>query len=358
MLSSILYFSTNNVEFPTATVCPDYNIAYKSDILMAYNTTASDLRNSNYPKLSDLSSYELHNLATHELLDLLVELEVSTLHSFEQNGSKYYNLVYGFQKEAIKDTSYVPIDQNDWKEKRYQIVGRCFSFVPPKVLVESQIRTLDFTFKKDVDVYFHHDGQFFSVDGYTKIQAILGEQIFIDAMHEVLIDYEKKMTDEEMIREKSEFEFRCDHEMNVGFDECIINGLDKRAMDSIGCTFPTLTNQKELSCDAKFINESQANLLKEQKIFRAQTSIKDCPLPCSTMNVFLGFPKYNKVYSSEKARAKIYFKRRVTEKKNVVPYDWVSFLAEIGGYMGLLLGWSMLDLTLVFKTITNSFKHN
>lgn len=86
--------------------------------------------------------------------------------------------------------------------------------------------------------------------------------------------------------------------------------------------------------------------------------MEDCPLPCSTMNVILGFPKYDKVYSSEKARAKIYFKRRVTEKKNVVPYDWVSFLAEIGGYMGLLLGWSMLDLTMVIKIIASAFKHN
>ena len=86
--------------------------------------------------------------------------------------------------------------------------------------------------------------------------------------------------------------------------------------------------------------------------------MEDCPLPCSTMNVILGFPKYDKVYSSENARAKIYFKRRVTEKKNVVPYDWVSFLAEIGGYMGLLLGWSMLDLTMVIKIIASAFKHN
>ena len=354
----ILYSSTNNVQFPTATVCPDYNIAYNSGILKAYNTTASDLRKNNYPKVSNLSSYELHDLATHELSDLLEELKISTLHSFEQNGSKYYSLKYGFQKQSNKETSSVPIDQNDWKEKRYQTVGRCFSFIPPKVLVHSQIRTLDFTFKKDVVVYFHHDGQFFSIDGYTKIQASLGEQIFIDAMHEVLIDYEKKMTDEEKIREKSHFEFSCDHQMNVGLDDCAINGLDKRAMDSIGCTFPTLTNLKELSCDAKFINESQAQLLKKQNIFRAKSSMEDCPLPCSTMNVFLGFPKYNKVYSAAKARAKIYFKRRVTEKKNVVPYDWVTFLAEIGGYMGLLLGWSMLDLTSVFKTITNSFNRN
>ena len=222
------------MQFPTATICPDYNIAYKSDILQAYHTTASDLRNNNYPKVLNLSSYELHDLATHELSDLLDELKISTLHSFEQKGSKYYKVKYGFQKQFNKETSSVPLDQNDWKEKRYQTLGRCFSFVPPKVLVDSQIRTLEFTFKNDVVVYFHHDGQFFNVDMDTKIQASLGEQIFIDAMHEILIDYQKKMTDEEKIRYKSHFEFSCDHQMNVGLDECILNGLDKRAMDSIG----------------------------------------------------------------------------------------------------------------------------
>ena len=118
------------MQFPTATICPDYNIAYKSDILQAYHTTASDLRNNNYPKVLNLSSYELHDLATHELSDLLDELKISTLHSFEQKGSKYYKVKYGFQKQFNKETSSVPLDQNDWKEKRYQTLGRCFSFVP------------------------------------------------------------------------------------------------------------------------------------------------------------------------------------------------------------------------------------
>ena len=134
-----------------------------------------------------------------------------------------------------------------------------------------------------------------------------------------------------MSGQKSKSGITCDPDLDVGFDNCLINALDKRALKSIGCTFTTLTKLKSKACDAKIINETQAKLLHDYKIFKSQAEVLDCALSCSTMNVALGFPKYDMVYSRLNSRAKVYFKRSVTEKRNIVPYDWVSLMAEIGG---------------------------
>ena len=346
--------STNNAPFPQVTICPDYSIAYKKEILDYFNTTPHALRGHIYPKSTLLTSYEFHDFVTYDFTDLLVEMEVSMSHVFQWKNNNYYKMKYSSSHKikSTKDTISIPFNTSDWIEERYNTLGRCFGYRAPEFLVDAQIRSIDFIFKKDTIVYFHHVGQFFNVDTNSKILTLLGQQLFIDTVHEILIDYPKKMSREEMVKERSKFDVTCDHALNEKLDYCLISGLDQRALKSIGCTFPTLTFLKSQACDAETMNETQAGLLRDFKIFWAQTSIDDCALPCSTMNVALGFPKYDNVYNRLRSRAKVYFKKRVTEKRNVVPYDWVTLLAEVGGYMGLLLGWSLLDL----KKILNGAK--
>ena len=45
------------------------------------------------------------------------------------------------------------------------------------------------------------------------------------------------------------------------------------------------------------------------------------------------------------AYMKLYVKSTVKMKKTVLDYTWVSMLAEIGGYTGLLLGISVVNVT-------------
>ena len=350
--------STNNAPFPQVTICPDYNVAYKKTFLDHFNTTASKMRNHIYPKSSEFSSYEFHNLVTFDLKELLSEMKISLTHVFHWNGSTFYKMKYhdGNKTESTKDTLSLPFDEKDWIEERYNTLGRCFGYIAPDFLTNAQIKSIEIISKQDVMVYLNHVGQFFNEDGNTKILTILGQQLFIDTMHEVNIDYPKKLTQDERIKQRSKSDVTCDHSLNDRLDQCLIDGLDQRALRIIGCTFPTLTNLKSQACDANTMNETQAELLKDFKIFWAETSVEDCDLPCSTMNVALGFPKYNLVYNRLRSRAKIYFKRRVTEKRNIVPYDWVTLLAEVGGYMGLLLGWSLLDLKTVFHSTFNKLR--
>ena len=67
-------------------------------------------------------------------------------------------------------------------------------------------------------------------------------------------------------------------------------------------------------------------------------------MPCSTMDIFLGLPFDGKQDNGE-SYVKMYVKSTVKVKKTVLDYTWLSMLAEIGGYTGLLLGVSVVNVT-------------
>ena len=83
---------------------------------------------------------------------------------------------------------------------------------------------------------------------------------------------------------------------------------------------------------------------------RNYVASNDCPLPCTSMTITFGFPIYDD-YPADKGRVVIYFKTNINVRRNVVFYDEVHMLAEIGGYIGLLLGLSLLDLAALFRSL-------
>ena len=51
------------------------------------------------------------------------------------------------------------------------------------------------------------------------------------------------------------------------------------------------------------------------------------------------FPK-----APETGFLRVYFPMKISVKKSVLDYTWLSMVAEMGGYVGLLLGVSLVDL--------------
>lgn len=78
-------------------------------------------------------------------------------------------------------------------------------------------------------------------------------------------------------------------------------------------------------------------------------------MPCSTMEVFLGLP-FGGEEDPDTSYIKMYIKSTVKVKKTVLDYTWLSMLAEIGGYTGLLLGISVVNITnVVDKVVSKCF---
>jgi hypothetical protein len=60
--------------------------------------------------------------------------------------------------------------------------------------------------------------------------------------------------------------------------------------------------------------------------------------------------------NDEKSYMKIYLKSSVKFQQTIYDYTLLSLLAEVGGYMGLLLGVSLADITILFKRSKQYFR--
>ena len=84
-------------------------------------------------------------------------------------------------------------------------------------------------------------------------------------------------------------------------------------------------------------------------------AIGSCGIPCSIMDINFGYPIIDTT-NIDVAYVKLYFRMAVNIHKNILAYSTLSFLAEVGGYIGLLLGFSLLDLSKVIKNMTPGVK--
>ena len=102
---------------------------------------------------------------------------------------------------------------------------------------------------------------------------------------------------------------------------------------------------------------------------RYQTNTVQCPQTFQKMITTFGMPKQENVENVEKSKARLYFDNTVKVTEDFVSYDLLRFgltneyvyesflkiififsmVAEIGGYSGLLIGFSMMDLASIFN---------
>ena len=79
-------------------------------------------------------------------------------------------------------------------------------------------------------------------------------------------------------------------------------------------------------------------------------------LPCASMEVNFGVLFSDNDRNDEKSYMKIYLKSSVKFQQTIYDYTLLSLLAEVGGYMGLLLGVSLADITILFKRSKQYFR--
>ena len=72
--------------------------------------------------------------------------------------------------------------------------------------------------------------------------------------------------------------------------------------------------------------------------------------PCTGVNVYLGLPFVDEENLDHEASIRIYTKPEVKVKSIIMYYDFTSLVADLGGYMGMLMGISMIDFTIMCNT--------
>ena len=66
-------------------------------------------------------------------------------------------------------------------------------------------------------------------------------------------------------------------------------------------------------------------------------------------------PDVSGAYDKNKAYLKLYLNSHVRINMTVLDYHWISMLAEVGGYTGLLLGIAVINITAYTERILLSF---
>ena len=99
-----------------------------------------------------------------------------------------------------------------------------------------------------------------------------------------------------------------------------------------------------------FLDQSH-DLTWESVIYRKYK--KFCPLPCVSMQVrFGGLDGTTDNGNENETYVKFYIKDQIQVRESNLSYTEVSLLAELGGYIGLIIGVSMMDIaTLIDKMI-------
>lgn len=128
----------------------------------------------------------------------------------------------------------------------------------------------------------------------------------------------------------------------IDYDTCIYQTLTDLMLDQVGCTVPWLPDKSKICV----LEEARKNVtVIYQANRRNQQNI--CPNSCLFTNMYFGPPVTGLANEEESdiGRAIFYFRRDIKTTTEYFLYSPLSMLAEIGGYVGLLLGMSLFKLT-------------
>ena len=131
--------------------------------------------------------------------------------------------------------------------------------------------------------------------------------------------------------------------------------MDKQFLKKFGCICPIRTNSY-LTKKHCLLNSSY---YKSYGTFEHNSLDEICPLDCSSMTIIFTVSDIDQNDQNvNEAYAKIYFKNHIKVSKSIVGYTEISLMAELGGYIGVLLGISLMDITSTVNYIIDYLCNN
>ena len=127
--------------------------------------------------------------------------------------------------------------------------------------------------------------------------------------------------------------------------------MDDFYLNKYGCVMPfhtTKTTEKQCLPNVTMREEYLEFLF--NKVFESI-----CHMPCGAMEVTFPSISLDKTGSENETYTKVYFLHAVKIQTILQNYTIITFLAEVGGYMGLLLGMSLLDTHKLFHWFYNVY---
>ena len=229
-------------------------------------------------------------------------------------------------------------DECCWKFSEDRYFGSCHTFFMPEHLRPKPVSKLRFYMIENVNWMVHSQGAFVSL---KKKDVILYN--ISDLSHQVYdIDYEVyHMLD---VRDEA-----CEKDELYQRDDCYDNAAFQESMETLNCTWPLLRNKDHICTDevrVKVAKEIGTDYFKRRKG-------SSCRSSCSYVKVWYYLRKQSKTGSKD---ITFMFPESIRVNKAFWVYKGLSLIAEIGGYVGLFLGWSVYQITDLFELFFENMK--
>ena len=179
----------------------------------------------------------------------------------------------------------------------------------------------------------------------------MGKVVFIDFVYDLTIN---------ALSHSKETE--CNQNMDSLFDDTLYERINEQLEKEFNCTVPFLPQIKsKITGDYVEIcrnpNKS-VNAYRQYDYLRASGQSTLCQSPCGGMDIYLGLPFISTndwPQSQTWAFIKIYLKSTVKIKSEVLDYSPLQLLAEVGGYVGLLLGISAVNVVIIINSVLTKY---
>lgn len=218
-----------------------------------------------------------------------------------------------------------PQNQSFWKFFEDSFFGCCHTFFIPESYPRNKpIKSLEFVLKNNVfwmvnsPEYIITDGTFMQVYKMTDTTQIY--KITYEVFH--MLDYNSEV---------------CEDDTEYTRDKCNDDSIFEESMEKVNCTWPFVKNKNHICTDlesAQMAKQIGRTLRRRNpKCSNTCKYLKATSIPLSTQSKFL-----------TKNELHFFFPESIKTHQAYFAYDKVSLLAEIGGYVGLCLGWSVYQI--------------
>lgn len=212
-------------------------------------------------------------------------------------------------------------------------------------MLQSGIREIHILLWKPAHLYFHNPGMFETAKQKALIEIASGRKISLDLEHEVfqMIDFGGEP---------------CNKTLGYDKDLCTHQVLNSISLAKTGCTTPFGPDKENICVNREKGMEALEDYIKMFEDFSRTQNF--CLSPCSyvterIMKINDQFQPY--VDSRKNSLVKIFTRENIKVTRASPLYTTLSLLAEIGGYVGLFLGVSFVQVNRIFdKVIKYTFK--
>ena len=245
---------------------------------------------------------------------------------------------YSYFTKDKSDRVKLEDQQQVWTVTDMRKEGRCFTATPNAEMIKHGIKEVTILLWMRARIFLHHEAFFIAERQKAFIDIPWQRRIYIDLDQEIF----------EFLNSKDN---PCNATNGYRKDRCIHQHIHDVSMDTFGCTTPFVPDKNAICKDREIARQT---LKLYQEIVEKNHTNSSCLNPCTlSFQRFIQTKDDLQPYVDKKKASvlKIASREKIKVMRAHELYLWDNLLGEVGGYVGLFLGVSFVQIS----DLINSF---